>query len=92
MTHGQELKGKYLKFDFYSKRDVFLGKKYIEINEIESNGKQSIEMFFKLHDVSYYKVSVADKKGEGEIEILPKDLTKPEIILATAITFLIFWG
>ena len=92
MIHGQELKGKYIKIDFYSKRDVYLGKKYIEVSDIGKDEKQPIEIFFKLQDVSYYKVSVADKPEEGEIEILPKDLTKPEIILGTAIAFLIFWG
>lgn len=71
---------------------MYLGKKYIEVSEIEKEKKQPIEIFFKLHDVGYYKVSVADKPEEGEIEILPKEWTRPEIILATAITFLIFWG
>lgn len=49
-------------------------------------------MFFKLQNVGYYKTSIADQIEEGEIEILPREWTKPEIILATAFTFLIFWG
>ena len=88
----EELSGKYIRFDFYSKRDVYLGKKYIQINQLEKDGTQAFEIFFKLQDVNYYKVSITNEKEEGEIEILPKDWTRPEIILATALTFLIFWG
>lgn len=92
MILGEELIGKYLKFEFYSKNDVYLGKKYIEVGKIEKDKKQPIEIFFKLQDVSYYKVTVVDKPEQVEIEILPKDWTRPEIVLATAIAFLVFWG
>ncbi len=61
MIHGKELSGKYLRFDFYSKRDVYLGKDYIEISQLEKDERQPIEIFFKLQNVSYYKVSVVDK-------------------------------
>lgn len=91
-SEPEELSGKYIRFDFYSKRDVYLGKKYIQINELEKGETQAFEIFFKLQDVNYYKVSITNEKEEGEIEILPKDWTRPEIILATALTFLIFWG
>ncbi len=69
-----------------------MGKKYIEITQNDKDEKQPFEMFFKLNDVSYYKTSITDKVDEGEIELLPKDLTKPEIILGTALAFLFFWG
>ena len=51
-----------------------------------------LAILFKLEDVSYYTVSVLDEKPETEeIEILPEGWTTSEIILATAITLLIFW-
>lgn len=85
--------GKYIKIDFYSKRDVNLGKKYIEIGTLKEGETKPFEVLFKLKDVDYYEVSVADQKDQGEeIEILPKEWTRPEILLATAFTFLIFWG
>ena len=30
--NGEDLNGKYIEVDLYSKRDVFLGRKYIQIN------------------------------------------------------------
>lgn len=85
------INAKYLKFDFYSPRDVLIGTKYIELANIEQNGKQELEMYFKLENVNYYNISTTDEKKESEIELLPKDLTRPEIILATIFTLLIVW-
>ena len=48
-------------------------------------------MYFKLENVNYYNISVTDEKTEKEIELLPKDLTKPEIVVGTILTLLMFW-
>ena len=80
------LTGKYLKIDLYSKRNVLVGKKYIDITTT-----QNISMYFELKDVTSYEVSIVDHKEEGEIELIPKEMTKPEIIVLTAMTLLIFW-
>lgn len=90
--NGEDLNGKYVEVELYSKRDVFLGRKYVQINNLEKDDAQSFEILFKLEDVASYKVSIVEEKPEGEeIELLPKDLTTSEIVLATVITFLIFW-
>ena len=34
---------------------------------------------------------ITDKKEEGEIEFIPKELTKKQIVFATVITLLMFW-
>ena len=87
-----DLNGKYVKIDFYSPREVFLGSKYIEINNLEKDGVKTFEVYFKLQNVNYYSISITDYKNSNEeIELIPKDLTKPEIIVATIFTFLIFW-
>lgn len=89
-----KLNGKYIEVDLYSKRNVFLGKKYFEV-QTTSEDKATIpfEMLFKLEDVKYYETKIVDEKDPaGELELLPKEWTKPEIIFATALTFLIFWG
>ena len=94
ITNSQpdNLSNKYLEFDFYSERDVFLGRKFIDINDLQENGTQNFEILFKLEDVSYYTVSVLDEKpAKEEINILPEEWTSSEVILATAITLLIFW-
>lgn len=91
-SETDNISNKYLEFDFYSKRDVYLGKKIININELQPGETQNFEILFKLQDVDYYTVSVLDERPEGEeIEILPEGWTTGEILLATAVTLLIFW-
>ena len=74
-----ELTGKYLKFDFYSARDVLKGTKYIDV----------LEMHSKLENVDYYTVSVVNEKTEKDMELLPQDLNKTQIVLATILTLII---
>ena len=91
-SNGEDLSNKYVRIDFYSERNVLLGRKYIPINNLQANENQAFEVFFKLEDVSSYEVVITDhKEPESEIEFIPKDLTKGEIIIGTIITFLIFW-
>ena len=94
ITNSQpdNLSGKYLEIDFYSKRDVFLGRKFININQLQENETQNFEVLFKLEDVKYYTVSVVDEKPETEeIETIFDEMTRPEVLLATAVALLIFW-
>lgn len=91
-SETDNISNKYLEFDFYSERDVYLGKKIININELQPGETQNFEMLFKLEDVNYYTVSVLDERPEGEeIEILPEGWTTTDVVIATAITLLIFW-
>ena len=88
----RDISNKYAKFSFYSERNVLLGKKFIEINNLENGEVQPIELFFKLEGVKSYSVEIVDEKDDtGEIELLSKDLTRPEVLLTTAILFLMFW-
>lgn len=91
-SEPEDLNGKFIRIDFYSKRDNFLGKKYIEVSDLGENETKPIEVFFKLEEVASYEVVIADEKEPGEeIELIPKDLTRPEVILTTAILMLMFW-
>lgn len=85
------LTGKYVRLDFYSKRDVLVGTKYVAIETTENRVAQDFNIYFELQDVTSYEVSIVDHKEEGEIELIPEELTKPEIIVLTAMTLLIFW-
>ena len=88
-----DYEGKYLNVALYSKRDVLVGESYIEIEEIEEGGTQPFELFFKAKDVAYYKLEIVEEKEDGTpLEILPKDLTRPEIVFGSIVAFLIFWG
>lgn len=90
-VNGENLNGKYVEVQLYSKRDVFLGREYIQIENIEE-GPQAFEMLFKLQDVVSYEVSIVDEKQEGgELELLNTDLTTQQIVVLTAFTFLILW-
>ena len=87
-----EIQGKYLKVELYTKRDVLVGKSYIEVKDKEDSKTQPFEVLFKANDVAYYKIdSVKEKEPGSELEILPKELTRGEILLATALAFLILW-
>lgn len=90
-SEPEELNGKYICIDFYSKRDVFLGRKYIQVENLGENESKPFEAYFKLKDVASYEVSIVDNKEEGEIELIPKDLSKPEVVVATIFTLLMFW-
>lgn len=85
------LTGKYVRIDFYSKRDILVGKKYIPITTTEVTTSQDFKVYFELKDVTSYEISIVDKKQEGEIKLIPEEWTKPEIIVATILTMLIFW-
>ena len=85
------LTGKYVKIDLYSKRDNLLGTKYIEINTTETQNTQDFSVYFELTDVESYNISIVDKKDGGELDLIPDELTKPEIWLLTAMTVLILW-
>lgn len=88
----KNLAGKYLEIELYSKRDIFLGREYIQIEDSKQAEPQAFEALFKLQDVASYKISIVDEKEDGgELELLPKDLTTQEIIVLTAFTFLILW-
>ena len=85
------LTGKYVRIDFYSKRDVFLGKRYIEINTTEATTEQDFSIYFELEGVTEYEISIVDEKEEGEIDLLPGEWSTQEIVITTILTLLIFW-
>lgn len=89
---SNKLNAKYLKFDFYSERDVLLGTKYIDVSNLKENETQNIELYFKLQNVNYYKMSFVNEKdySETEISLLPKDLSKSEIYLSTFLVLILF--
>ncbi len=86
-----QLTSKYLRFDFYSPRDVLMGTKYIDVSDLGVNEEKDIEMYFKLNNVDYLNITETNEKDESEIELLPRDLTRGEIITATFFTVLILW-
>ena len=61
-----------------------MGTKYIPITNVNEDGKIPFSAYFELKDVTSYKASI--------VKLIPKEMKRPEIILATIVTLLIFWG
>lgn len=82
---------KYIKIDIYSNRDNIVGTKYIDISSLKENESQEFSLYFKAEDVSYYEVTAVDEKTEEDLNILPKDMSKSDILVLTTLSLLIFW-
>ena len=53
---------------------------------------QSFEVLFKANDVESYNIDTVEEKKEGpELEIIPKEWTRKEIVMATVVTLLVLW-
>lgn len=90
INNPAEIDGKYLKIDIYSERNMLLGTRYIDLEKATSS--QEFKVFYELEDSTSYEISIVNEKTDQELKIIPEEWTKPEIVLATALTFLIFWG
>ena len=55
------MKEQYLKIDFFSKRNVNLGTKYIKIENLKAKQTVDFDLDFKLSNVSYYVITTTDK-------------------------------
>ncbi len=86
------LTGKYVEIDLYSSRDNIVGRRYIYIETTDVKETQEFSIYFEAEDITSYSVAIVNEKEEGELEIIPEEWTKPEIVIATIFTLLIFWG
>ena len=59
-TTEEKIDNQYLKFDFYTPRDVKVGTKYIEVNKLYPEEEYEYELGFRYDNVSYVKVSMVD--------------------------------
>ena len=83
---NEDISNKYLEIDFYSKRDVLLGRTYVQINNLNQDATQDIELHFKLQNVDYYTASITDEKIEPEnIELIKDDMTRVAVVLGVAL-------
>lgn len=67
---------KYLKFEFYTSRDVNIGTEYFKIDSLQEEKEKEFKLGFKYDNISYFKVSLAE---DSEIKnATPEQLkTKP---------------
>lgn len=88
---NDNLTGKYVEIDLYSSRDNMVGKRYIEIETTDANPTQDFTMYFETEDVTSYSIAIVDEKEGGELDLIPDELTKVEIILGTILAIYILW-
>lgn len=88
----EEIQKQYLKFEFFSKRDVLLGRKFIKVEDLDPNATRDFEIRFNFEDVDSYKITLADESEISNIsdeELLSDPKTKGFLLLTTLV-FLYF--
>ena len=90
-TEENNINGKYIEIDLYSARDVLLGTKYIQVNNLSVGEEEQFDVYFKLQNIEYYNINVVDAVPEaGELgEFLTEDMKETAIwaLLAYMIFF-----
>ncbi len=84
------LTGKYVKIALYSKRGSEVGKRYIPIQTTDVNRTQDFSLYFEKEDVKSYEISIVENKDSGELEFLPKEMSRAQIFVATLFALMIF--
>lgn len=64
---GIDTEKSYLKIDFYTERDNYLGTKYAEIGELKKDQTYEVRTSFKFNGVDNYKVSVTNSVAGSTI-------------------------
>ncbi len=59
-TTDNILENSYLKFDFYTPRDVNVGTKYINVENLAQGEEKEYELGFRYDNVTYVKISMVD--------------------------------
>lgn len=72
----------YIKIDFYSERNVNLGTKYIEIQNLKQNNTRDFRIAFKFTDVARYEISVVDEPVNATDEEFFSDEMRFRLLLS----------
>lgn len=91
VNNGEEvIENKYVKIDFYSKNNVLMGTKYIEIDKVNAKDEKEFEVHFNFNKVEKAIVSVIDEKELEENNIQEEEkVSDPERGLAAMTAALI---
>lgn len=58
----EEINGKYIKFEFYTKNEVNIGNEYIEIETLKPQESKTYELEFRYNNVEKFIITIADTK------------------------------
>lgn len=76
----------YLKFEFFSDHNTFLGKKYVKIDNLLPNDEKDFEVRFNLENVSNYKITLVDENEDiSETDLTLDPETKGWLLIGTLI-------
>ena len=93
VTNSEEndLSGKYIKIDLYADSGNLLGTNYLGIGNLRTNETKNFETYFKIQDVKFYDVSIADEAvEEGTNDLfMSEDLNRWGVL--ALLTYMIFF-
>lgn len=84
----EEIEKQYLKFEFFSERDVLLGRKFIKVENLSPNATRDFEIQFNFENVDSYKITLSDEseiQNISDAELLSDPKTKGFLLLTTLI-------
>ena len=87
---GIEMEKAYLKIDFYTENDNYLGTKYAEIGKLTNDQTYEIRTSFKFNGVDNYKVSITNSVAGNAIGDEDKgleDMVLPLVGISAIIMF-----
>ena len=68
-----EIVDKYIKIDCYSKHDVLMGTKYIEIDKLDAKEEKEFEVHFNFNKVDRAVIDVVDEKTLEQQNVKEED-------------------
>lgn len=68
-SEGNELEGKYLKVDIFSKSNNLIGTKYLKLENLNLNEPKKFAVYFQAENVKNYTIDVMDSSEELEKEV-----------------------
>ena len=77
-TTNETIENEYLKFEFFTQRDVNVGVKYLEIDRLEPGEEKKYEMGFRYENVTSVEISKATE--EDTLKATPEELEISPVI------------
>lgn len=68
-TEQNDLNGKYIKVQIYSKKNQLLGEKYLEISGTNVNEPKKFKVNFTADNIKYYTIEILDNTEETQEQI-----------------------
>lgn len=93
ITHTNDVMSvAYVKIDLYTKRNVCMGTKYVELNHLIPYKAREFRMGFQYNDVDYARITVVDEIPENTPEEAFESENLAGPMLIAAVIFLCFFG